>query len=604
MKNLKRIAAGIMASALCFTAVPALNASQLSAYAAGQTAGTSAALDIPDSDIQLSYTPFTDDKYIYDSYSIKNNGNNTYSTDWLATSNFVKQKITFTLTVNKSDKTDTPEKLRKLLKMDINLKYQTGDREAGSDISYKYREDHKYYSITLRSGNRYSYYYEVELPYTVYGNRKKYEIVFNGDTSELRGVSNLEMHGNGNGYYSMGVTCKGLKLNVLYKKNPNIDNSKYYAWLRNLGRYVYSLYDITGIKPDDLYLSLGDEEAICPNADHFRISEDQNSVLVCVEPDLNAEIDDTIQNNKMNWALMHELSHCFSYKGKKGMGTTTFAEAFNYSLDDPHTNARGATAMQNCVQLRNIGIKIDGVQDLGTYKDALSNAYKYKINSPDEKPIYSVIDVLGRYANTDNGNGWVNLENYFSNYYYSASSMPVEAVNSAIDFMQENTPYSYTLDQDNTTFVYMFNTGEVYRFVNSMYYLCSNTSGYGKYNFRNFLRNFVTPEVFVEYSAIANKNFELQEANINNIRGDVNNDGTVDRNDYNILYNVINGNSSIKPLGYLNADCYGDYSGSRRIFMSNETYTYTFRDGFINNKDLRALDYYLNNRSWPSNGSL
>ncbi len=632
MKNLKKVIAGVMASALCFSIAP-LSATHLYASAKSSTSGTAEALNINDSVISLSSQVCPDKvsatykmqeaalTQSEKSYGLKKKYVSLGNSDgWLGASPLSKEKVSFTITVVNNEYTNTSEKIRDLLKLDIHLLNKTEDRQEGSPINYRYdgkQGNNYYYSIT--KGGSYSngtVDYEIELPYTTCGDQKRFELLFWGDVSYLKKVSSYAyMVGNASGYYKMSAKYKEVKINLLIKPNTNLCNSIsasmscYYAWLRNLCRYAYSLYDITGIKPEQLYISIGDEEAVVANADHYRISNDQNSVLVSFGPCDYPMIEDTIRDNKMDWSVMHEISHAFSYKGNRDVNgsTVTFAEAYNYSLDDSHTNARGATAMQNCQQLQNIGIKIDFKQDLGTYKNALSNAYAFKKTQKGcegELPIYSVIDVIGKYANTDGGNGWINLEKYFSNYFNDASSMPVYAVNTAIDYMQSNSPYSYTIDPQNNTFVYMLNTGEAYRFINSLYYLCSNTKDYGKNRFWDFLNNFVTPDVFKTYSAIVNSNYEIWEANKNNIRGDVNNDGYVNENDYTLLRNVINGNSSIKPLGYLNADCYGDYTSTRYIRMNNNDLVSTYRDGFINDLDLKSLRYFLNYGSWPANGTL
>jgi len=337
-------------------------------------------------------------------------------------------------------------------------------------------------------------------------------------------------------------------------------------YMKMLCRYVNSLSDITGIKRKDVYVMFdelngcpGEYPNECPCMTIGTISSDDSVPLVLMPRSYSTTaFKNTVKNCQLDWGMMHELSHCYSF----ATDNKHFASAYNYTGDDVSTNVRGVTALQNCSQLRSTYV-VKGSTNVGNYTTALINAtYSFE----GERPFYEVINVFGKYAKKY---GWVSLEKLYGGDFDSPN-----IINGVVYGAIESLKYDKNSKYYNKDI--KFTSADTYRFINNLYYLSKNASGYGKSKeqFKSFIKNFVGVNVFGDFINFKSNDSSLYEAGISDIKGDLNLDGRLTSADITEAnkyfadnYNL--NNNGLTPEGAFNFD------------MNS--------DGYINQEDLNKL---------------
>ena len=584
MKPIKSLIAAVSALTLCITPFALNNAPAATvSYAASSTAGTASTLSIPDNNIELNLSRrrygggagFAASGNGWDT----SDGGNTLSSSakyksrvsigWLNNgSKITKRNFYVTLQVPKSC-TTSPREL-----IEINVQYQEGSHSEGSMTLNNEKLQITNITPANSSVNKYS----IVVPFSAYGDKFKVNVDFthNGAytlQNQLTTVSSFAVSDADIGYTHCDATYSSGESIHMLLKTDGASTEETRQYMRMLCRYMNSLSDITGIKHKNIYVMFDEPHTTCPQCNHFVMSSDGTTVVVMMPENYGnfgansglISYKDTLKNCQLDWGLMHELAHCYSFTSKD----SRFAAVYNYSLDDAHTNARGAVALQNCAQLRNIEVVLDG-HKLGKYNTALTKARD--LYSSD--PIFQVIGVFGKYGSTVT-DGWVKLEKYFSGTYngengqFESPNIINGVVYGAQEVIDEKSYYWY---KD-----ILFKSPDTYRFINSMYYLSKNaaSNGYGasKENFKKFLKEFAGANVFANFVKSTNKS-SLGEASVSKIKGDLNLDKKVNSTDITFAnryfadnYNA--NNNGLSPEGAFNFD------------MNS--------DGYINQEDLNQL---------------
>ncbi len=623
MKTIKNLIAATAALAICFTptASPIAKPKNVS-YAVINTAGTSATLNMPDSSIYVSCskrkyggggalnikTELNPNKasalygtWNWDSkrkayvYTPPKKGNVHYkpnfTTGWIKTDKLRKYNLYYTVKVPKKY-SDTD--IAKLITITETNRTNDHSKDGNPFIIERNNANKNTFTITKYKEDSTYTTYNVKFPVSVYGDEVKIDIkledidgapsftkksnqdTMNSNVDDIE-FSSFSMSDGDIGYtrcdasYANGESVHMLiNLESASSSNGGLSTDQLHTYMRTICRLMNSLSDITGIKHKDIYIMFDDDQSGCPQADHFVISNDGNAVVVRmpVAYFVNGTYAflSTIKNNMLDWGFMHELSHCYSFTGVE----KKFAQAYNHTIDDAHTNARGATAMQNCDQLKNIKIVLDSQYYLGNYKEALTKARSHK-NS--EAEVYDIIKVFGWYANNIN-DGWIKLEKYFGGEYDNpyvnngALCAAQEAMNA--------TDYKYYSTYNNKPI--KFDSSETYRFINSMFYLskqaASNGYGASKDSFRKFLKNVVTDNVFAKFIVNKTNNGYLGEATVSTLKGDLNLDKKITSVDVDLgqkflADNYNNPKNGLTPEGAFNFD--------------------TDSNGYINQEDLNNI---------------
>lgn len=576
MSKFKRMIAATLAATICLTPSFAFQMNDITAHAASTTAGYSAMMNIPDTAITTAsskvkyggggYMTFTGTNWTASNnvYTCAaNKSKKKLSTGWIASQMLRKYKAEFTVEIpktyfiGKNSSTVRVGEVKELVSASVS--FRTPGRQAGSEHSLPL-------TITedIKNSTEDTYVYKCTSAFSSYGTEMKCIINCNSDSKDrlksyetkvkyvVRSTGDIG-YTNSDAYLSDGT---GEKVHVqIDLQNSGISSAQYNKWLSMLVRFVNSVSDITGIQHKNIYVMFNEEMSSTPNCDHFVISGDGESVVVKMSP--NYPINDTIKACQLDWGLMHELAHCYSFK----TSNKTFAQAFNYNLDDVHTNVRAVTAMQNCSQLRSIEVVLDGV-NVGNYKKAWYNAYLKKSNEQYFKMLYPYYKYTTRVSN-----GWVNLEKYFNGRVETAL-LNNDVVYGAIETINEGSSYTYGKYSSKPL---IFETADTYRFINGFYYLCKNTSGYGatKANYKKFIKDFVGAEVYAAFIDTTTNESELWEAKKSNVKGDLTLDKKVNSNDITWLDGYMKNTKGLSPEGAFNAD----YN----------------KDGYINTADRTAI---------------
>lgn len=563
MHHSKKILSAVLAASLCLSAT-FTNISTISQKASAATsAGTSTTLSIPDANIKISTKRFSNGSGVSipltasccttsgDFYICNNTGSPSISTDWVANQDMLrKRNVTFSVEISntlisKLGATNNPDMIKKL----FNIKYTARSKNA----SGSYRKTGSPRTVEKYTVTKMHESYQTHSGYTRYnivanvvpfGTELKADLVVNRSYLSANAIKVNKSGAISTGDFDHAkstVTCsngQNIVVEFPYKK-ASIKVDLYENWLRTVARLASSVSDITGIKYDNVYIVIDDEQTSCPQCDHFAISDDAMNAVVRVDTGTTYNsVIPAMKNGQLDWGLMHEISHCFSFTGTE----KTFAQGYNYSVDDVHTNVRGIVAFQNCSQLRNISLVLDG-NNVGTYTKAMTNA----ANQCKGKVLFDALGVFGKYVSKNGQTGWNNLEKYFLAEDTNGALLMNNIVCDARTAMY-NGGYDYNKHK--------FNCDDDYRFINSMYYLCKTDSSYGKNQFTKYIKEIVTPEVFVNY--LDSCNSALGEASISSLKGDLNLDEKITSADKTLLNQYMNNTKGLLPQAVANADMNGD----------------------------------------------
>ncbi|MBQ6180960.1 MAG: hypothetical protein IJK31_04655 [Ruminococcus sp.] len=554
--------AALCAAAACFFPASIIRNAPISdAYALSATAGSAEALSIPDDSINVDISKMSSGHggifpVSGDMWDSKTGGlavtnyrrgpKPAVELPWMSASKSMKLRkmsMFFTIQVPNKENTNSVDKIREAFS--IRLKFRTeGLIDGGTTLN------NRKFDISLNpllsTSNTLTY--NVRLPISVYGDTFQASIVFNymGKdtlTEEKVTLSAIGMADDPGEYSMCSAKLPGGEGVYVTMNTDDITPEEQADFMRMLCRYVNSLADITNIHHDDIYIMFDEKYAECPCCDHAIMSYDFSTATVMMPVGYNEHcFKDTVKNRQLDWGLMHEISHCYAFTGYE----TEFAKAYNFSLDDVHTNIRAITSMQNCLQLRSNNIVKNGV-DLGDYTTALINAQP---EFDAEKGFYDVINAYGRYASGVQ-NGWNILEKLFSGEYESPY-LTNDVVYSALDTINSSENYRYGFDDGEHTQI-LFKSADTYRFINSMYYLCKN-AGNANYRFNSFICDYMGADEFAGFINEKTNFSELGEANISHLSGDVNLDRTTDISDQERLTGYMNNTQGLSPEGAFNAD--------------------------------------------------
>ena len=562
MKKIPQIIAAVCSAAVCLVPASSIRTTTaLKANAVPVTAGTSKAMSIPDSSINVKINKinsahggaisFTSNEWTPN----KNGSSITYykrgikpsiELPWISSSHSLilrKSRLSFNISVPNNENTNTIDKIRN--SFSIRVTYRKEGHSDGGTVLNNSRFN---ISLDPALSNYHTLTYNISLPISVYGDSFKAGIEFRSGNENTLINEKVTVSGLAMSDYDYGCSLCSAEMPGGETIHMNIDTQDIPKeviedYMRMLCRYINSLSELTNIHHKDIYVMFDERYVDCACCDHAIISPDYTTAVVMMPVNYNADsFMQTIRDGRLDWGLMHEISHCYAFTGYEN----EFAKAYNFSLDDVHTNVRAITAMQNCQQLRDTAIVKNGVY-LGCYEEAMINAQP---ECDAEKGFYDIINVYGKYAAKIPG-GWEILEDLFSGEYESPY-LTNDVVYGALDGINMSENYRYGFD-DGIHTPMLFLSADTYRFVNSMYYLCQN-AGFDNYRFSTFISDFVGADEFAGFIYEKTNYSELGEANISHLAGDVDLDRETGPSDYECLTGYMKNTNGLSPEGAFNAD--------------------------------------------------
>ncbi len=328
-----------------------------------------------------------------------------------------------------------------------------------------------------------------------------------------------------------------------------ITTVNYEKWAKRMCTYLNSLANVTGLHKGYTYISFNNDfepGAGCSDKDAYSQYDDNATCIVSYKTDYSKN---TVQNiyygrNYMEWIELHELSHCYRYQVVNNR-SNDFSAYYWPGSDETTTNVRGLTALQNCTNLKNVQVVFGN--NIGTYATILNKT----MASGEKHHLFKFADSLVDFA-LSRGDGWDILEHYFKG--TNAKKMN-EFSPSSLAAFQEYTGIKVANGADVE--------GGTKRYVNSLCFLYMYSWGkttFNKYEFKSFLSQMA--------------NYGLTVANIqeyvtwecNEDLGDINNDGEINAQDYNLLRNYILNTQSLSYAEQLRADM--DKNGTLNAFDS------------------------------------
>ena len=568
MNTKKQIACVLSATVIMFSAVApgAVNYSSLcrpvTAYAASQSAGTVSAMSIPDSDIKFFSVNMTEDDDQPIEFSSKADWkyeppSKTYNCPrgklkeplsiTISTYTLNRQTIHCVLTVPNNSELNTAEKIKKLVTISVThsngSKYAVSD-QFGLEVEKDEKSSSKRRNVYILKSTIISYYGESDVALHFDSKLKEHDV----------SVSKCTLSAADKGYsYSTVTDGKGQRLHIAIQKTKDVSDARYDEWLRSLGRYISSLSDITSIEYKDIYVIFDDPTVVQPTSccDYRYDAYGQaDGILIKFPKDTSSFYCKQISAGKLDWGIIHEISHAYSRLN----GISRSYELFNTAGDEGLVNVRALTAIQNCSQLKNKGITINGM-DLGNYMHAMRNsADSYKSNA-----LFDQLYIYDKYGNSFS-DGWAVIEKIMLGQYGEMSSA---ALNGAIEFVNEADGYEYGSS-------IRFDTRDTLRFINVLYTLCINHPEFGpsREDFKRFLSEFAGIGIFAHYynERTRNSNYYIK----NNVFSDINGDRIFNADDLQALKDFVSGSGTLAPEGVYQAD----YN----------------QDGYVNEKDAADLE--------------
>ena len=344
--------------------------------------------------------------------------------------------------------------------------------------------------------------------------------------------------------YSEVTDNKGQKIHLSIKKSRYLNDQQYDDWLITLGRYISSLSDITGIEFRDIYICFDDTSVAMPSSqcDYIRDETGKSVGILIKYPDDTSQYHcRQIMDDYFDWGIMHEISHAYSYLNDI---TQSYA-AYDSLGDEGLVNVRGIAAIQNCSELRSKSIILNGTV-LDNYVHALCNSADADNNAL-QNCLFDQLYLYDKYANSFS-EGWAVIEKIMLG---DSIEMSSETLDTAIQFVKESGRCSYGGGGDNTL---SFSTRTALRFINVLYYLCSNHPRYGSDQkaFRKFLGSYVGIDVLSHY---CNQFLSVADRyDLPTVLYDVDGNNVFDRNDPQAVRDFAAGKITLSPEGVYQAD--------------------------------------------------
>ena len=566
--NAKRIiAAALSSAAVTASSMGLAHISQTSfiipitASAASDTAGSVMALSIPDSDILVesdykaeadsapveftSYGSFGFDPEagVYTCLSGTEKSPMTYSVSTYALNRLT---LGLTLTVSNDTVTDNAEKINELVtfyvsnkKDDFNSSFENEyDLEIEKDSQLSDEEN----AVYILKGTFISYYGNSDISLQFDSQLDEYDITLSDCTLSSASIGYI---------YSTVTDNTGQVLHLALGKKTETDaefnDEKYNEWLRNLGRYISSLSDITEIKFEDIYISFDDSTTCKPSSQCDYINDDSGQAVgILIKFPVNSSPFHCgqIMDGNLDWGIMHEISHAYSFLNEQ---TQSYAY-FNSYGDEGLVNVRGITAIQNCNELKSQKLVLNKAE-LGNYMHALKNSADI-----DDNYVNGLFDQLYIYDKYGSSfpEGWAVIEQIMLG---ECNEIENSTLKTAIEFVKESKGYTYGDDGDNSV---KFSTRSSIRFINALYYLCKNHPGFGSEprDFKRFLREYVSIERLIHYCnqfPDGTNSYALPSRLL-----DVDGDDDFDRDDLQAITDFVSGKRALSPEGVFQADYNND----------------------------------------------
>ncbi|MBR5683580.1 MAG: dockerin type I repeat-containing protein [Ruminococcus sp.] len=463
-----------------------------------------------------------------------------------------RQTLNFVLTVPNKAETDTAEKIKELVSM--NVIHSNGSSSVYNYFSIEAEKDQKksnaQKNVYIMKGSFISYYGDSTVQLQFSSQLRDYDV----------SLSNVALSAANVGYlYSTVTDDKGQKLHISFEKSKDLSDAKYNEWLRSLGRYISSLSDISDIRYDDIYISFDDPTVEQPTSccDYIRNGDGQNTgILIKFHSETSGYNCEQIMADRLDWGILHEISHAYSRLNDN----SKCYEAFNTVGDEGLVNVRAITALQNCSQLADMIVSINGIE-LGSSKHALKNsadAGSYFMNA-----LFDQLYIYDKYANSFT-DGWAVIEKIILGI---DGEMSIDALNGAIRFINGSDRYTYSKYGNNSI---SFTSRDTIRFINVLYALCRNHPEYGssQEDFTGFLNDYVGIDRFYHYYSDWTKKNNFY--NRSTIYSDIDGNRVFDIDDLQAVKDFVAGKRTLSPEGIYQAD----YN----------------RDGYINEQDAAELE--------------
>lgn len=572
--NTKRIIAGALSAAIITSSAAGIGPipckyliEAVSASAASNTAGSVWAMYIADSEItfrnnyyksggreNIEFTSKASWKYepAAKSYKCPAGKSKQDLSKHISGNALSRQTLQCTVTVPNNSAVNTAEKIKELVSLNVMNTCAGSSTSVNNTFGLEFTKNSKSSNnkkaVYTMTGTFISYYGDSTISLQFDSKLRDYEV----------SVSDCALISANSGYdYSKVTDSKGQNLHLSIMKSPDIDAKKYEEWLRSLGRYISSLSDITEITYKDIYISFDDPTVAQPSSccDYIKDETGRSvGILIKFNPNTSRYQCEQIMAGMLDWGLLHELSHAYSRLNSNNKSY----EAFGSAGDEGLVNVRALAAVQNCTQLKNKHICLNG-RDLGNYIHALKNA-------ADEHSTNALFDQLYIYDKYGSSfiNGWATIENIMLG---RNSEMNIDALNGAIDFISGSDGYDYGGSESSSI---CFDSRDTIRFINVLFALCQNHPDYGtsREDFRDFLNDYVGIEVFAHYYSEWTKDRNCYNKSI--ILHDINGDRVFDSNDLQALKDFAEGKRNLAPEGIYQAD----YN----------------QDGYVNEHDITDLE--------------
>ena len=552
----RKFIAGTLSAALIASSSVGSISSSLTASAASDTAGTIQAMSIPDSEMTVQ----SENRYRTEAQKVELSSRANWEFDSkkgtykcpsgkskqslngkISTCALDRKTLSFLIQITNHDGTDTDE----IINNSISL--QVFNPSGGSNKNWTEPQGLEIRKDTGQSDSKTAV-YSVKWDFISYYGNKDTDIklqFLNGSFTDCDVSVSCVLSAADEGYiYSEVTDSKGQKIHLSIRKSTYLSDQQYDEWLMTLGRYISSLSDITGIEFRDIYICFDDPSVFMPSSQCDYITDDTGKnvgILIKYPDDTSQYHCRQIMDDYFDWGIMHEISHAYSYLNDI---TQSYA-AYDSLGDEGLVNVRGIAAIQNCSELRSKNLILNGTV-LDNYVHALSSSANADNNAL-QNCLFDQLYLYDKYANSFS-EGWAVIEKIMLG---DSIEMSSETLDTAIQFVKESGSCSYGGGGDNTL---SFSTRTALRFINVLYYLCSNHPRYGSDQkaFRKFLGSYVGIDVLSHY---CNQFLSVADRyDLPTVLYDVDGNNVFDRNDPQAVRDFAAGKITLLPEGVFQAD--------------------------------------------------
>lgn len=552
----RKFIAGTLSAALIASSSVGSISSSLTASAASDTAGTIQAMSITDSEMTVQ----SENRYRTEAQKVELSSRANWEFDSkkgtykcpsgkskqslngkISTCALDRKTLSFLIQITNHDGTDTDE----IINNSISL--QVFNPSGGSNKNWTEPQGLEIRKDTGKSDSKTAV-YSVKWDFISYYGNKDTDIklqFLNGSFTDCDVSVSCVLSAADEGYiYSEVTDSKGQKIHLSIRKSTYLSDQQYDEWLMTLGRYISSLSDITGIEFRDIYICFDDPSVFMPSSQCDYITDDTGKnvgILIKYPDDTSQYHCRQIMDDYFDWGIMHEISHAYSYLNDI---TQSYA-AYDSLGDEGLVNVRGIAAIQNCSELRSKNLILNGTV-LDNYVHALSSSANADNNAL-QNCLFDQLYLYDKYANSFS-EGWAVIEKIMLG---DSIEMSSETLDTAIQFVKESGSCSYGGGGDSTL---SFSTRTALRFINVLYYLCSNHPRYGSDQkaFRKFLGSYVGIDVLSHY---CNQFLSVADRyDLPTVLYDVDGNNVFDRNDPQAVRDFAAGKITLSPEGVFQAD--------------------------------------------------